>query len=789
MATYKKTAKEKGQLLYEEAMKSGRVLNQGVNPLTGKKGTGQAIATPTGLQKITKTNAQGLPVGGTRSAPGAITSDQMTPTSYEDIGKIQQENDYQATLDAAQELGLGEDAPTKMDEYIKMKVEAKKRQDASQNLALEGQRMDLRSQGQSIRSQSDYGQAMAASGLNGPQTNTALAGGYQEAAQAQLARLKIDDQRLAMYAEDLKDAQASGDLELAQSIQAERDAYTNQAMANEAAYVSALGDYEKTKAAVTQSNLSSFQALVDEGQELSVEAISGFAGQLGIPFEDAYGYYAGVQSIRDDKTLSLEEKELAIADAKYGLDQKMKGLSTKEAQAVNDYITLVQSGIYTPEQLKAFAISMNIPDENNPVYQADLAVKQAEAKIKTAEANGEILSPQDKLDYYNAISERNAYYGIEGQAYVPTESLEGLNATFDGQKMLITGGQKKDYQCAEFVNRVWGLSSGGSGGFGSSYNEKLGKISVSSSEITDENFSQIVKPGMAFIMGASGNASQYGHVGIVTQVFPDGSFFTAETNIAGDVINSSPAVEKLRNYKDVDGFAVPPSYNVEGSGEAGLADSFSTAVSSIGFATVAQSEVATAQIDKLVSSGQYEKAKDYLLTQVKNNSSATERGVLDGKENTIVALDTLNQKLAEFVEKGGDTGIFTGLKEKALQKGGFTSDPELAEIANSIGLAIVDYRRAISGAAFTESEGKAYDEIFPSVGKTSELNQAKINSIQEKLKTDLANYYRSRLGGSTYDEIFSPTSSKKTEEGVLDGGYTSEWQVFTPVEEELDGIQ
>lgn len=568
MATYKKTAKEKGQLLYEEAMKSGRVLNQGVNPLTGKKGTGQAIATPTGLQKITKTNAQGLQVGGTRNAPGAIT--ELTPTSYEDIGKIQQENDYQATLDAAQELGLGENAPTKMDEYIKMKVDAKKRQDASQNLALEGQRMDLRSQGQAIRSESDYGQAMAASGLTGPQTNTALAGGYQEAAQAQLARLKIDDQRLAMYAEDLKDAQASGDLELAQSIQAERDAYTNQAMANEAAYVQALGDYEKTKAAVTQSNLSSFQSLVDEGQELSVEAISGFAGQLGIPFEDAYGYYAGLQSIRDDKSLSLEEKDVAIQQAKQDLNDQINGLTTEAAKKVSfldqQTKTWREAGYSTEEiaQLRSDMRSMlGIETMDDPGYQAEVAYKSAQAQIAQNEANGVITSPLDLIDlaqktydYYESIGYDPSIIPTGGKygavSYTTPDGLTGVRfAVEDGANYDDPTTERDESQCGAFVNDVTGI------GMGDDYaTEKMDKVDKSI---------KVPAAGMVYVQKITGGKyAKNGHTGMVEYFNPETSMVgvvSANANGDGAIVREEVPLSAILNGG---GFAIPPNYEQGG---------------------------------------------------------------------------------------------------------------------------------------------------------------------------------------------------------------------------------
>jgi hypothetical protein len=44
---------------------------------------------------------------------------------------------------------------------------------------------------------------------------------------------------------------------------------------------------------------------------------------------------------------------------------------------------------------------------------------------------------------------------------------------------------------------------------------------------------------------------------------------------------------------------------------------------------------------------------------------------------------------------------------------------------------VQSYRAALSGAAFSESESKAYEKIFPSSSKTLELNVVKIASLSK----------------------------------------------------------
>ena len=536
MATIKKkTALDKGNLMFQQAQARNQAFTnvKGNNPATIQD------------NKLTLTNQTGLlegrqssdkVVGSTRTKPDAISADQMTPTSYEQIGAIQQENDYQGTKDVADALGLAENAPSDLEAYIKAQVNAKKSQDRSQQLALEGQKMDLRSQASTVSSQSDYGQAMAASGLNGPQSNLALSGGYQEAAKAQMDRLKIDDQQIALYDSQLKQAQLDGDLELAQSIQANKDAYVNQAMANEAAYVSALGDYEKTKAAVTQSNLASFQSLVDEGQELSVEAISGFAGQLGIPFEDAYGYYAGLQSIRDDKSLSLEEKDVAIQQAKQDLNDQITGMDTQAAKNTKAYISLVQSGA-DADTIAAFKSAAGITDYNDPFTQADLKLKQAQAKIAEAESNGQLINPLDQPALIKAQYENWALSGYE-PGVIPQGGEYGVTANGDGSVSINTEVGFKAGQCGRFVNDVFGQKM-----MGDSYESKMSWVDPSI---------KVPEAGMAFVMETE---SPYGHTGIVESV-------NAETGMMTVVDSNWGNDEKIQRREipisSVSGFVRPP---------------------------------------------------------------------------------------------------------------------------------------------------------------------------------------------------------------------------------------
>ncbi len=181
------------------------------------------------------------------------------------------------------------------------------------------------------------------------------------------------------------------------------------------------------------------------------------------------------------------------------------------------------------------------------------------------------------------------------------------------------------------------------------------------------------------------------------------------------------------------------------------------ALAGIKFPTNEARKSAQAQIRRLLAEGNTDEAKDFLKRQARNGLNGTQLDKITGKEDLLASIDSIENKLASFVAAGGDLNVFQGLSEKALEKGGFVKDPKLAQIANEIAIAIIEYRKAVTGAAFTESEKKSYDAVFPSIGKTGVLNQAKIDSLREVTTRQIDDFYKRTLGEENWNQLFSPT--------------------------------
>lgn len=178
-----------------------------------------------------------------------------------------------------------------------------------------------------------------------------------------------------------------------------------------------------------------------------------------------------------------------------------------------------------------------------------------------------------------------------------------------------------------------------------------------------------------------------------------------------------------------------------------------------------------------LASGDEQRAKQFLQSGILSAIPTEQFNRTLGRFEALAALEDIEQGLLSFKERGGDTGLITGSLEAIQNKLGKTKDPKLAEVSNTIRLAIVDYRKAVSGAAFTESESKEYERIFPSIGKGDELNEAKTSSLRNTFNRNNRVLIENIIGIGNYDPIFGKTELTDTS------------TTFSPEEdEELDTI-
>lgn len=159
-------------------------------------------------------------------------------------------------------------------------------------------------------------------------------------------------------------------------------------------------------------------------------------------------------------------------------------------------------------------------------------------------------------------------------------------------------------------------------------------------------------------------------------------------------------------------------------------------------------------LDDYISNGDIEGARDYILKVARDTALADEKKNVNARQEALYAINIIEDSLSQYISMGGDTGLLTGNVEKfynnVLKK---TKDPIKAELANTISQTIQTYRQQLTGAAFTESEAREYNRLFPSITKSPELNQALINSLKSQYERNMRLFYERQLGGAGYKKL------------------------------------
>jgi len=169
-----------------------------------------------------------------------------------------------------------------------------------------------------------------------------------------------------------------------------------------------------------------------------------------------------------------------------------------------------------------------------------------------------------------------------------------------------------------------------------------------------------------------------------------------------------------------------------------------------------QTETVFDKIDDVLATGDISKLQDYLKKiAIDYSAGGTEQAkMIMGQERTVEFLEEIEDDLAAYEAAGGNTNIFTGTLEEMAKKVGAVRDAELRSIATKIMKARQQYRRSMTGVAFSPGENLEYDAIFPNINKTANFNSATITALKEAFTGDVDFFYRFAMGDDAYQQIF-----------------------------------
>lgn len=760
--THQVYSKKKGLIVTPSAVTSPVKPPKGVftNPTTGEQ-----------------TDAQGNTITGYNQY-GVAETDSNTETqddnrSIQDRAKSYLEGQYQGNADTAADLGLPEDTPyyTSFQQETRDQIDAQKAQRAQQEASYNYQQQASEYQtGQAknyLESQSQAQAAQLAGGGNGPTSlsNIDLAGKIksfnQQKIDQAIAAQNDTKAQLDQARANLKLAEKQGNTALIQRYQQELD---NAQMAVEQAdtdyYNSLTSASEEQRKQQDQqaTNLNTFADLVGNGVTLDSQTIMSMAQQFGLPSDMLQAYYDGADNIRNDKTLDAQTKQVQLDQLKQNLSDQVAGLNTEAAKNLDTYKRLVQSGA-DPDTIAAFKQLAGITDYNDPFTIAKLNKEKAETaytQSQTAENYQNMLTAQAE---YEDLYGGNSYIPQEGGYPVQqTTSADGSPAirvgVTDGQSLDIPGTARREDWCGAFVNDTLGTH------FGDLYTDKVAMIN-----------SSMPAPGMAFVEDTS---DQYGHVGIVESVDWTNKMMTVvEANWQKGEDKKGIVSRRTIPISDAVGF-VKPENSAPTSGNQYSYDSYLAQAGNIGLKGKDAKDWAK---DMATQAYTGFKNTDQSASYTAYNKMAPEEEAYDA---TIEGMS--DQELQDYADKNGyissklmaydpDTKLTASLINE------YVADPTQRQLILQQARWVGAKLRKESGAAISVGEYLTEgQEFWPQSGDDAQ-------TIKDKESA------RKNIVKGLYDTM-GPYGQRLIDESTksIGGSYTSDWSTFTPVQEELDGI-
>jgi len=360
---------------------------------------------------------------------------------------------------------------------------------------------------------------------------------------------------------DLKRAQESGDMQLAEAIQGKIDSIENELKDTDMRRLQVATqkqqmDLETAKfqnqvsneqQANYRANLSAFNGMVETGAPMNTEQLASYAKSLNIPLEEVIGYYEGAQDIRNSREMSVEEKQVALADHKRQFDLVSQGYVTKQAQQIKGVMDLVKNNKITQAEASDLLMGLGIDSSLNPMTQIKQRMNTASTLIKEYEAKYQGQPPPEgsveRLKYDKAkldLQISNLEYNDTVASYaneIPTSEAKNAMA-LPGKSRVTPSFGEGHKECGEAYNDYTN-----EGGAGNSYQSKMDLV------VSKDN--PQVGNGLVIPLATGGglvtnNQTQPGHIETVISVNP--------------ILNS---IQTVSYNRDLKGGQTIQSYNID----------------------------------------------------------------------------------------------------------------------------------------------------------------------------------------------------------------------------------
>lgn len=155
---------------------------------------------------------------------------------------------------------------------------------------------------------------------------------------------------------------------------------------------------------------------------------------------------------------------------------------------------------------------------------------------------------------------------------------------------------------------------------------------------------------------------------------------------------------------------------------------------------------------------------EYLKRMAIKNSPVDQQNLMMGKERTIEFLEEIENDLSILEKNGFPTGFFSGNWENLLAKVGQVQNPAMRKVATKIAIAVMQYRRSMTGVQFGMLENKEYKTIFPAIKKVGQFNTVSIGALKDTFKGDLDKFYSLSMGKNNYSKLRGESQGSKDSE-------------------------
>lgn len=520
--------------------------------------------------------------------------------------------------------------------------------------------------------------------------------------------------------------------------------------------------------------LDNVMTLASQGA-LTVPMAISMAKQYNLPLD-------GIMGVVQASQIAGAGKQVALAQAQQNLSDQVNHMTSAAAQNAARLADMYKAGV-DPQIIAAFKEAAGITDYNDPLTKMKLQQAQAELYIKQKEANGIPVSIDDKLKYLEYSQKLQELSG-GAQAYVPTKPIAGLNVSFDENGLNVSApldaqGNPVKFQCAEFVNRLYGMSSGASGGAGTTWQSKVDAINNNGGILAKDIIDPVnqIKPGMMFALRIGD--PNVGHYGVVKSVAPDGTIQTIEANAHND----GKITNEIRNINSVGmyGFAPPPK-NVQIVGGKGVVSKAEQIASDImqPYSTLTTSQIPIAEradVEKVLNVKRAEALKNNDIVGLARASA----GGKDLDATTLQKLEKTNMVMGELQDLSDaliseKTGPILG-----ILRSNNPYDTKAVEIKAMIQGLVPTLARGVYGevGVLTDQDIKNYIQTLPNLRSTDDQKKLLLDMTKRTLSRALEGTIKTQaMAGrdvSGFASILSNPKPVSNYSNLVKGGTTQDY--------------